>query len=258
MLAVPRLFDWRAGFPDPAAALDEPNGLLAIGGGLDVDWLITAYASGAFPWFESDAQPVLWWSPDPRAVVAPDAIKVSRSLRKRVRNGGFTVTADCCFEQVVDGCRSGRDGGTWITANMRNAYVELHRAGYAHSIEVHLHDELVGGLYGVSLGAMFFGESMFSRVRDASKVAFCHLAAALCAWDFTLIDCQLPNDHLRSLGVGEMSRTRFLRMLRENTDVPTRRGAWQLPAASAALADPRRTATLPPARAVTRESRPDA
>jgi leucyl/phenylalanyl-tRNA--protein transferase len=217
-------------FPDPSFALEDPNGLLAAGGDLTADWLLTAYAEGIFPWFNDDRGPVLWWSPDPRAVLRPDQLDVSRSLAKRIRNGGFHVTMDEVFADVVAGCAAPRrDGeGTWITPRMRQAYLELHRLGYAHSVEVWQDGELAGGLYGVSLGRMFFGESMFSRIRDASKVALYHLARQLERWGFTLIDCQVMNEHLRSLGVREMPRCEFLEGVRGNDLRATRRGPWRL------------------------------
>lgn len=214
-------------FPDPAAALDEPNGLLAVSHTLDVNWLLPAYSRGIFPWYDEDDGPVLWWSPCPRAVVRPNAVKVSRSLRRTLKSDRFTVTMDTAFEQVIDGCRAPRTGqaGTWITDQMRTAYIDLFAQGYAHSVESWSEGVLVGGLYGVSLGSMFFGESMFSRESDASKVALVALARTVSEWGFTLIDCQMINDHLRTLGVEEMSRSEFLGHLSED-DAPTRRGVW--------------------------------
>lgn len=217
-------------FPDPSCALDDPNGLLAAGGDLTPEWLLSAYAEGIFPWFNDDRGPVLWWSPDPRAVLPPAALKVSRSLAKRIRNAGFHVTLDEAFAAVVAGCAAPRqdDGGTWITPRMQRAYENLHRLGYAHSVDVWLDGELSGGLYGVSLGRMFFGESMFSMARDASKVALYHLARQLERWGFILIDCQVMNEHLRSLGVREMARREFLDHVRGNDLGATRRGPWRL------------------------------
>jgi leucyl/phenylalanyl-tRNA--protein transferase len=230
MSALPLLSPRHIGFPHPETALQDPNGLLAAGGDLSPEWLLTAYAAGIFPWFNDDADAILWWSPDPRAVLWLDALKVSRSLAKRLRNGGFRVTADCAFAAVVDGCRAPRatTDETWITPRMRQGYLALHDLGYAHSLEVWRDDELVGGLYGMSLGRMFFGESMFSLERDASKVAFCHLVAQLQRWGFNLIDCQIMNAHLHSLGAVEIPRREFLGLLTENNRFPTRQGVWVL------------------------------
>jgi leucyl/phenylalanyl-tRNA--protein transferase len=227
-------------FPPVEQALDEPNGLLAVGGALDPDWLTLAYRHGIFPWFDDDDGPILWWSPDPRAVIVPDRIRITRSLAKRLRNGGFRVSADRAFRDVVAGCAAERrqassGTGTWITPAMLEAYVELHRLGLAHSIEVWRAPEdgaqpteLVGGLYGVSLGRMFFGESMFSRVADASKVALCHLARQLCDWDFWLIDCQMSNPHVSRLGAVELPRREFIALVERNAHEATRRGVWDL------------------------------
>ena len=213
-------------FPDPNIA--PKDGPLALGGDLSPERLLDAYSHGIFPWFDNDAQPILWWSPDPRAVLAPTELRISRSLGKQLQSGRYDVTADQAFADVVAGCAAPRRSGdgTWITRRMQRAYGDLHRAGYAHSVEAWRGDELAGGLYGVSLGGMFFGESMFSRATDASKVALAHLAWQLAAWKFTLIDCQMPTDHLRSLGAREMPRAEFLRLVAANNDVTTRRGSW--------------------------------
>jgi leucyl/phenylalanyl-tRNA--protein transferase len=218
----------RVGFPPPESALAEPNGLLAVGGSLTPEWLLAAYARGIFPWFDDDASPLLWWSPDPRAVLVPEELRVTRSLAKRIRNAGFDVTMDQAFADVVAACAAprGAESGTWITADMARAYGELHELGFAHSVETRLDGELVGGLYGVSLGRMFFGESMFARERDASKVALYHLTMRVRDWNFSLIDCQIMNEHLRSLGAREMPRAEFLRLVHENRAEPTRRGSW--------------------------------
>lgn len=221
-------------FPPPEQALDDPNGLLAAGGALSLDWLLGAYGQGIFPWFNDDREPILWWSPDPRAVLAPDALKVSRSLAKRIRNGGFRLGFDTAFGEVTGGCaepriaQGQRTRGTWITPAMRAAYQRLHEAGYAHSVEVWQGDDLAGGLYGVSLGRLFFGESMFSRERDASKIALYALARQVERWGFDLIDCQVMNPHLQTLGVTEMPRAVFLEHVRRNDLSATRRGAWQM------------------------------
>jgi len=197
-------------FPELCFALSEPNGLLAAGGDLEPQRLLVAYRRGIFPWF-SEGQPVLWWSPDPRAVLLPQEIKVSRSLRKTLRRGIFQITQDTAFGDVIRGCASPRpnDMGTWITEEMVEAYCRLHSMGYAHSVECWHEGELVGGLYGVALGQVFFGESMFSRMSDASKVALVRLREL----GFELIDCQVPNDHLASLGAREIPREDFTRLL---------------------------------------------
>ena len=218
-------------FPDPNGADDSVGGLLAVGGALDERILLAAYRAGVFPWFNDDQAPVLWWSPDPRAVLEPDGMHVSRSLAKRMRNAGFEITFDRAFSSVVAGCATaprGRAGGqgTWITPNMQRAYGALHKSGYAHSVEVWLEGDLAGGLYGLSLGEVFFGESMFSRATDASKVALYHLCRRLRAWRFRLLDCQIPNAHLATLGVRSIPRREFLAILAENDESKTRRGRW--------------------------------
>ena len=224
----------KPGFPPAERALKEPNGLLAVGGELNPDWLITAYRHGVFPWFEDDRGPLLWWSPDPRAVLYPDAIKTSRSLAKRLRNGGFRVTLDRAFRSVIERCAESRmqaggsETGTWITRKMIDAYTELHEIGLAHSVDVWQEDELVGGLYGVSLGRMFFGESMFSREKDASKVALSCLCRQMRQWDYPLIDCQVSNPHLASLGAIELPRSEFIAKIEWNADQPTRQGTWSM------------------------------
>ena len=216
-------------FPPPERALEEPNGLLAIGGDLRPERLLSAYASGIFPWFNDDHGPILWWSPDPRAVFVPTQIRVSRSLRRRLSHDEFRVTLDTAFDAVVAGCAAPREphSGTWITESIREAYGRLHRLGFAHSAEAWRDDVLVGGLYGVSIGRMFFGESMFARATDASKVALVRLATQLAHWKFELIDCQVMNPHLRSLGAIEIPRDEFLARLRHNPADLTRRGPWQ-------------------------------
>ncbi|MBX3694442.1 MAG: leucyl/phenylalanyl-tRNA--protein transferase [Steroidobacteraceae bacterium] len=201
------------GFPDPEHALDEPPGLLAAGGDLSPARLLGAYRRGIFPWY-SPGQPILWWAPDPREVLFPDRFRRSRSLSKAIRNRGFTVSFDSDFEAVIDGCAAPRGtGGTWITREMRAAYVTLHALGHAHSIEVRRGGALAGGCYGVALGALFFGESMFSRERDASKVALAALADSAPARGIGLIDCQLASPHLRSLGSEPLPRAQFTALL---------------------------------------------
>jgi leucyl/phenylalanyl-tRNA--protein transferase len=230
MAALNVLSPNRIAFPPAEAALKSPNGLLAVGGELTPEWLMTAYANGVFPWFEDDASPILWWCPDPRAVLMPDQLRVTRSLAKRIRNAGFRVTLDDAFADVLVGCAQPRtySEDTWITHSMIDAYLELHAMGYAHSVEVWLDDVLVGGLYGVSLGRMFFGESMFANERDASKVAIFYLTRQLQAWNFELIDCQIMNDHLASLGVTTLPRRVFLERMAHNPQVPSRVGKWCL------------------------------
>ncbi len=205
-------------FPPPQEALEEPQGLIAAGGDLHPHRLLHAYRHGVFPWYE-DGQPILWWSPDPRAVIFTDRVKISRSLKKTLRNKPYSVTIDTAFEDVVRACAAPRKGssGTWITNEMRRAYLQLHRMGHAHSIEVWNEDgELVGGLYGVLLENMFCGESMFSRATDMSKVALVHLAYWLQEQGIEVIDCQLPNPHLMSLGAVEISREEFLQTYLNN------------------------------------------
>jgi leucyl/phenylalanyl-tRNA--protein transferase len=199
-------------FPPVERALRHPNGLLAAGGDLSADRLLDAYSRGIFPWFGDD-DPLLWWSPDPRMVVYTDRVHVSRSLRKAVRSGRFHVTFDTAFRDVMVGCAAPRAGqdGTWITDEMLEAYMTLAASGFAHSVETWHDGHLVGGLYGVAIGRMFFGESMFTRATDASKVAFVHLAAQLERWGFPLIDCQMSTDHLASLGARDVPRRSFLR-----------------------------------------------
>lgn len=201
-------------FPAPNQAMASPNGLLAAGGDLSPKRLLDAYKRGIFPWYE-DGQPLLWWSPDPRAVLLPGGLKVSRSLRKRLRKATFRVFVNRDFPSVIAACSAPRsyERGTWITSEMAAAYNELHRLGHAHSVECYLDDELVGGLYGIGIGSMFFGESMFHRATDASKVAFVHLARKVFEAGGPLIDCQLENKHLTSLGCELISRREFLDQL---------------------------------------------
>lgn len=201
---------------EPFPPLDAANedGLLAMGGDLSPERLILAYRSGIFPWFNY-GDPILWWSPDPRCVIFPDEFVPSRSLKKSMRNRGYRFTLDAAFEQVINRCAGVRKGqpGTWITKDMKKAYVQLHSLGIAHSAEVWQQDELIGGLYGVALGSIFFGESMFSTRTDASKVALAFLIENLVAWHFTLVDCQVSSDHILSLGAVEIPRTEFMKRL---------------------------------------------
>lgn len=214
-------------FPDVETALREPNGLVAIGGPLSPRRLEQAYRCGIFPWFSED-QPVLWWSPDPRLIIYPRELRTSRSLRKRLHHKDYRVSMDQCFQAVIEACAAPRHGqqGTWITPEIMAAYLELHRRGIAHSVEVWQGDSLAGGLYGVSLGASFFGESMFSRAPDTSKVALVWLAAQLDAWSFDFIDCQMPTPHLSALGGIQISRRRFIHELDAALAHPTHLGPW--------------------------------
>ena len=211
----------REWFPPLDQALDEPEGLLAAGGDLSPARLLAAYRRGIFPWY-SAGQPVLWWSPNPREILLPGEFKCSRSLAKTLRNRGFETAFDRDFAGVVSACAARREhsAGTWITPEMHAAYTELHAHGRAHSVEVRLNGELVGGLYGVLMGSVFFGESMFSRERDASKAALAHLVARGLVAGVTLIDCQLPTPHLRSLGSKPMNRREFSALVHEGTAVP--------------------------------------
>lgn len=215
-------------FPPAHLAMRDPNGLLAIGGDLSVSRLIRAYSSGIFPWYNPD-EPILWWSPDPRAVLVPDQMRVSRSLAKSIRRADYAVTLDLAFRDVLRECSGNRakSRGTWLGAEMREAYVELHARGYAHSVEVWRRGELIGGLYGVALGRVYFGESMFSRADDGSKIGLHWLCQQLIAWEFSLIDCQVGSSHLRSLGAVDVSRERFLNQLRGIVNQPPRTGRWR-------------------------------
>ena len=198
-------------FPPVEQALDEPDGLLAAGADLTPGRLIDAYSHGIFPWF-NEGDPILWWSPDPRTVLAPHDFHVSHSLRKRLKQRQFTVTADTAFAAVLDECAAPRpdDGGTWLTPPMKVAYLALHEQGHAHSVEVWMEGALAGGIYGVALGQMFFGESMFSRRTDGSKIALACLATQLGRWGFPWIDCQLETEHLLSLGAVAVPRRRIV------------------------------------------------
>lgn len=207
-------------FPDVERALREPNGLLASGGELSPEFLLEAYHNGIFPWFNHD-DPILWWSPDPRMVLIPSEVKISRSLAKTLRNTEYEVRFDSDFEQVMRYCAAPRDGhvGTWIHDEVVAAYCALHHTGFAHSVETWINGELMGGLYGVAIGRMFYGESMFSRATDTSKIALVHLAKQLQRWQFGMIDCQMKTSHLTSMGAREMSRRDFISQLRELTQL---------------------------------------
>lgn len=214
----------------PPVEFASPEGLLAVGGDLRAERLLEAYRHGIFPWY-NDGQPILWWSPDPRCVLFPPELKVSRSLGKTLRSGKFRVTFDTRFGDVMRACAGPRpqnpQGGTWITEGMLDAYERLHERGYAHSVECWRGDELVGGLYGVALGGAFFGESMFSRATDASKVALVRLVHQLAAWGFQIIDCQMTTPHLLSLGAREIRRDEFIRRLDAALALPDRCGPWR-------------------------------
>jgi leucyl/phenylalanyl-tRNA--protein transferase len=201
-------------FPPAAEALADPNGLLCVGGDLSIPRLLNAYRRGIFPWY-SEGQPILWWCPEPRAVLFPSELKVSRSLAKTLRNRGYRTTVDEAFTQVIAGCADTalRPEGTWISPGMRKAYQRLHELGYAHSVETWLDDRLVGGLYGIALGKVFFGESMFSVERDASKTALKRLVDEIEQRGFDLIDCQVDSEHLRSMGARLIPRSEFIARL---------------------------------------------
>lgn len=220
--------DPNAPFPPARAALRQPDGLLATGGDLSPTRLLNAYRQGIFPWY-SDGQPILWWCPDPRVVFRADGVRLSSRFRRWLRRCEWTVRSDTCFDRVIAACaRTPRPGqrGTWITAEMIAAYRKLHELGHAHSIEVFSDGRLVGGLYGVAVGRMFFGESMYSAESGGSKVALAALARRLSEWNFPLLDAQVENDHLLSLGAEPWPRDRFLEMVAELTAEPEPAGSW--------------------------------
>lgn len=213
-------------FPPPALALAEPNGLLAAGGDLAPETLMRAYRAGIFPWF-SAGQPILWWSPDPRAVIFPAGFHASHSLRRALRRARWQVSVNFAFEQVIRACAAPRDGtgGTWLTPEMIAAYLALHRGGHAHSVECWLDGRLAGGVYGVAVGDVFCGESMFSHVTNGSKIALYALCRRLLAWGYQLLDCQIENPHLLSLGAARMTRRDFCDTLAAARDV--KRADWR-------------------------------
>ncbi|UCE51098.1 MAG: leucyl/phenylalanyl-tRNA--protein transferase [Desulfobacterales bacterium] len=220
-------------FPSPILA--SGDGLLAVGGDLSQKRLLLAYSMGIFPWY-SEAEPILWWSPDPRLVLYPKELYVSKSLKKIIKKDLFQITMDQAFEKVIIACAQTRrenDEGTWIVDEMINAYCELHASGFAHSVEAWQNEKLAGGLYGVSLGKCFFGESMFTRITNASKVAFVALVNHLNTLGFDLIDCQITTEHLVSFGAHEIPRALFLDQLRKSLNAPTLRGKWSLATSSA-------------------------
>jgi leucyl/phenylalanyl-tRNA--protein transferase len=208
-------------FPAPATALNEPDGLLAVGGDLSPARLVAAYKQGIFPWFSPD-DPILWWSPDPRCVLIPENIHISRSMRKQINKGDYHITFDTAFTDVIHACASVREAsGTWISADMQAAYIQLHQQGIAHSVEIWSENQLIGGLYGLGIGKLFFGESMFSLQTNASKIAFIALAQQLEKWGYPLIDCQVHNNHLQSLGASNIPREEFLRYINQYIDAVT-------------------------------------
>ena len=216
--------------PFPPLEYAYEDGLLAAGGDLSSQRLLNAYRQGIFPWF-SEADPILWWSPDPRMVLFPQEIKISKSLRKTLKKSGFTISLDRAFSDVMQSCsapRSDDNDGTWIHPSMIEAYTSLHQQGAAHSVEVWQDNKLVGGLYGVAIGHIFFGESMFSKVRDSSKVALVALCRQLQQWQFKLIDCQVYSEHLASLGARNISRSEFVSILNAHCDTKTPHTRWQL------------------------------
>ncbi|MAC71151.1 MAG: leucyl/phenylalanyl-tRNA--protein transferase [Gammaproteobacteria bacterium] len=219
--------DAEPAFPPVETAMTDPDGLLAAGGKLSPAWLVTAYSQGIFPWFEV-GQPVLWWSPDPRLVIYPERVKISRSMRKLIRKQPYLITMDSNFAAIIHSCKSERDNatGTWITDEMQAAYIRLHEFGLAHSIEVWAGSAIVGGLYGVALGKVFFGESMFSRQANASKIALIALALQLQRWQFGLIDCQVSSQHLLSMGAEAISRHNFCVQLRDLAAHDLQPGPW--------------------------------
>lgn len=208
-------------FPPPEQALEHPDGLLAAGGGLSAQRLLSAYRQGIFPWY-NPGEPILWWSPNPRCTIQPADLHISRSLRKQLLREDYAVTFDRAFIDVIKACAATRSqqSGTWISTEIMAAYTRLHQQGIAHSVEVWRDDELIGGLYGLGIGSLFFGESMFSRADNASKIAFSYLCVQLQQWQFQLIDCQVYNSHLESLGARLMPRDEFLGILVHHLDDP--------------------------------------
>lgn len=221
-------FQSRQAFPALDQALEEPNGLIAVGGCLSPQRIVNAYRCGIFPWFNAE-DPILWWSPDPRLILFPDRLIISRSLNKTLRKQLFEIRYDCAFDEVMRACAAPRPDqmGTWITNDMHHAYQQLHQQGIAHSFEAWQDGELVGGLYGIAIGQVFFGESMFHRKTDASKVAFVHLVQRLKTWGYQLIDCQVSSDHLFSLGAEEITRHEFAGLLDRLCQLPPDSLAWQ-------------------------------
>jgi len=227
MLTALNPFDSNQPFPNVSQALEEPNGLLAVGGCLSGRRLLNAYRHGVFPWF-SQGEPILWWSPDPRLVLFPERLHLSRSLRKTLNSGRFEFSFDGCFEQVIDACAMPRAyaSSTWISPAIKRAFCQLHEQGFAHSFEAWKDGQLVGGLYGLALGRVFFGESMFHAETDASKAAFAFAVGRLKDWGYRLVDCQVHTEHLASLGAEEVPRAEFVRLLADYCGQPPEASAW--------------------------------
>ena len=215
-------------FPHISLALSEPDGLLAVGGCLSTQRIINAYSQGIFPWY-SNEDPILWWSPDPRLVIFPDKLHISKSLQKTLRKQHFQISFDTAFSRVIQACAAPRsnEAGTWLTPEMQSAYIRLHQEGHAHSVEAWHDNKLVGGLYGIAVGQVFFGESMFHRKTDASKVAFISLVQQLSHWGYHLIDCQVHTEHLVSLGAEEVTRSNFSSLLQQYYQRKRISTAWQ-------------------------------
>lgn len=213
-------------FPNPELA--NEIGLLAVGGDLSLKRLLLAYSQGIFPWY-SDDDPIMWWSPDPRMVLFPEKLKLSKSLQQSIKNKEYEVKFDTNFREVIENCsktvRKDQDG-TWITQEMKDAYLDLYESGFAHSVETYYNDKLAGGLYGISLGRAFFGESMFYRERDASKIALYYLVQKIKEWDFHFIDTQVETQHLKSLGAINIKRSKFFSLLKKSLNYPTLKGKW--------------------------------
>ena len=226
---IPWLNPTSTEFPPVEMALDEPNGLLVAGGDLSVARLLAAYKLGIFPWYNEN-DPILWWSPDPRSVINPAELHISKSLKKLLRKNDFSLSCDSAFKQVIQQCSKPRNytDETWINDEMTAAYCELHKAGYAHSVEIWQNHKLVGGLYGIAIGCVFFGESMFSEQSNASKFAFVHLAQALNQCGFELLDCQIQSAHLDSLGATDISRSKFIQRLKQLTKQQPTACPWEI------------------------------
>lgn len=230
--SLPYLTENPAYFPNPSTALTEPNGLLAMGGDLSPERLISAYQQGIFPWYD-ETSPILWWSPNPRAILWLDDLIIHKSLKKLIHNPQYTYKADSQFEAVIEACsqrtqQSPNLPATWITPELKEAYTKLHKLGYAHSIEIYINEQLVGGLYGITLGQTFFGESMFHKEANCSKIALVFLVRQLKRWGFRFIDCQVWSSHLGSLGATEIPREQYLQILQQDLKFETKLGNWQL------------------------------
>lgn len=228
MLTLLNASDANEEFPDPESALDDPEGLLAVGGCLSPQRLINAYRKGIFPWF-NPGDPILWWCPDPRLVLFPSEIRISRSLKKTMRKKEYTITFDRAFYAVIRACAEPRRdvAGTWITEQMMRAYLRLHALGYAHSVEAWYENQLAGGLYGVAIGRVFFGESMFYRRSNASKAALAELTEKLGHWNYALIDCQVKTEHLASLGARQIPRSEFVEAIARFCEESVGSACWQ-------------------------------